>query len=219
MKKIILLFITTILLTGCQTTYEINITDKGISDTIKISEQSSIVQGATNQQTEKFTNQLGDWEKGYEYYKREIFTTDKLTGYKYTYDFNFNEYDAMSQLRKCYDEFEFKYDNAISLKTSKEFVCTTYYPDMNNIQITITSDYIINSSNADSKEGNKHTWNINKNNYQNKPISLTINKDKKYQEEKKSSIDAKMIIIFTIFICLIIAYLVLRKKLKNASTN
>ncbi len=214
MKKIILLLITCFLLTGCNATYEVNITKDKIYDTIKITTNSSNITNADKTTTDKFTKQLAEFERGHDYYKRELFTTDKLTGYQYTYDFTYEEYTAMSQLRKCYKDFEMTNDNQITIKTSNQFLCKTYYKDVNNIEITLTSEYKVVSSNADKQKGNQHTWIINSNNYNNKPINITIDKnntnpDTKKKEENKWSL--KMILTFIIFFLLILV-LIVRKK-------
>lgn len=212
MKKIILLLITIILLTGCNATYDINIKNDKISDTIKVFEKNNIVQNATNEQTKKFSDTIGDWENGYDYYQRELYTTDEVTGYKYTYDFNYEEYDAMSELRKCYKELSFEYDNQINLKTSNEFLCANYYKNVDSLEINITSEYHITNSNADKQENNKHTWIINKNNYKNKPIQISINKNKKaLKKEKETKIEIKSILAIIAFIILILI-LKIRKK-------
>ncbi len=215
MKKIIILCITTILLTGCNATYNINFTKNKIEDSIKIYTNNKNVQNATKEVTEKFSEQLGNWERGYEFYKREIYATDKITGYEYTYNFNYEEYDAMSQLRKCYKDFELNYEkDTITINTSKEFLCQIYYPEVNSLELNITSEYEILNSNADKKKNNTHTWNINKTNYKQKPINITISKVKKQQnnpQNKKNKLDIQAILTITIFILLIIV-LIIRKK-------
>ena len=91
MKKIIILLITAILLTGCEATYEINIQKDKINDNIKLYTDSSIVNNATPNQINEFKDKLNEWERGYEYYKRDIYATDKITGYNYIYDFTYEE--------------------------------------------------------------------------------------------------------------------------------
>lgn len=219
MKKIIILLITTILLTGCNVTYDIKFTENNIKDSIKIYTNSKKVQTATENTITNFTDQLGNWERGYEYYKRELYTTDKITGYNYTYTFNYDEYDAMSQLRKCYKDFELNYEeNTITLKTSNEFLCNNYYQEVNSLELNISSEYQIISSNADTKSNNIHTWKINKNNYKNKPIELTISKKTSYIEEnttKKNKLDLQAILTIVIFILLIIVLFIRRKDQKQ----
>lgn len=214
MKKIILLLITTILLTGCQSTYDIKFTDNKIEDTIKIYTNNSVVQSATTKQTQDFQNELGNWERGYEYYKRELYATEEITGYQYTYSFDYQEYDAMSQLRKCYEDFNFSYENnRVKLTTSNKFLCKTYYKDIDNLTLTITSDYKIINSNANTKSHNTHTWTINKDNYQNMPIEFEIDKTQPYTAPKEEKeIDILGILSCIIFVLLIIVLIVKRKE-------
>ena len=214
MKKIIIL-ITTILLTGCTAKYEIYFGENNIQDTITITTSSTNVNNATKETTNIFTQKIGEWENGHEYYKREIITTDTTTGYKYTYSFTPIEYDAMSQIRKCYKDFTLNTQNAIELSTSKEFLCTNYSPQVKEYTITISSKFEISSSNADKVENNKHTWIINNKNYKNKPINIKINKEKKYMPKETKKSPLKKIIILLLFVGLIIFFFKFKKGINN----
>lgn len=216
MKKILLLLITTILLTGCTATYDINITKETINDTITIATDSNKVNNANKQITDTFHQKIGEWENGHDFYKREIVTTAETTGYQYTYNFNFEEYDAMAQIRKCYKDFNLTYDNDISLSTSKEFLCKSYYPQVKTYTINITSEYEISSSNADKKENNVHTWIINTNNYKSKPINIKINKNQIYIPEEEPNYEyIKHIIVIIVFITLVIILIKRKKDIKQ----
>jgi hypothetical protein len=216
MKKIIFLLITTCLLTGCTATYDINITKETINDTIKIEADSTKVNNANKQTTDTFNQKIGEWENGHDFYKREIITTADKTGYQYTYNFNFDEYDAMSQIRKCYKDFNLTYDNDIELTTSKEFLCRNYYPQVKTFTINITSEYEITSSNADSIKDNVHTWKINANNYKVRPINIKINKSKMYiPEEEPNYKNIKSIIFIIIFFILVIIFIKRKKDIKQ----
>jgi uncharacterized protein YxeA len=216
MKKIIFLLITICLLTGCTATYDINITKETINDTIKIEADSTKVNNANKQTTDTFNQKIGEWENGHDFYKREIITTADKTGYQYTYNFNFDEYDAMSQIRKCYKDFNLTYDNDIELTTSKEFLCRNYYPQVKTFTINITSEYEITSSNADSIKDNVHTWKINANNYKVRPINIKINKSKMYiPEEEPNYKNIKSIIFIIIFFILVIIFIKRKKDIKQ----
>jgi hypothetical protein len=79
--------------------------------------------------------------------------------------------------------------------------------------ITINSKYEIISSNADEKDGNKHTWIINKNNYKEHPIVLEINKRttvKDLKQRKRTTV--KQIILLIVFIVLIIIYIIRKRR-------
>ena len=184
MKKILIILVV-LLLTGCSANYNINFTEKSIEESIEIYENSAIVNKYKDKEVNEANTVILDWEEGYDYYKRELYTTEDITGYRYTYNFAYDEYDAMAQLRKCYENFNFKYDNKITLETSPYFLCADYYPKTKEIVINITSEYEITSSNADKVSNNTHTWIINENNYKKKPIKITIDKNKKSTNSEK----------------------------------
>lgn len=216
MKKTIILLITAILLTGCTANYEIDITKDTINDKITIETDSTNVNNANVEITNLFKQKIGEWENGHDFYIRELVTTADKTGYQYTYNFDYDEYDAMSQIRKCYQDFNLKYDNELSLSTSNEFLCRNYYPQIKNYTITITSEYNIVESNADSVKDNIHTWRINASNYKNKPIKIKINKHKIYIKEEEPNYDIlKSILIIVFFKVLVIIFLKRKKDIKN----
>ena len=72
-KRIFLLLITIILLTGCKAKYNIYIDDNKINDNIELYEDSTKVNNATKEQSENFDDLIIDWERGYDYYKRELY--------------------------------------------------------------------------------------------------------------------------------------------------
>ena len=200
LKKIVLLLPLLLLITGCGSTYEIEFTQNDtIKDTISIFEDNDKVERFTKKDEEDFLNKLLDFERGYEHYKRELYTTEDITGYKYTNDFTYEEYDAMSQLRKCYEDLTLKVtDDKIELKTKGEFLCATYHKEMPYMEITIKSDYKIEDSNANTQDSNTATWKITKNNYKNTPIEITLDKTDIIEEEEKE-FPIKNIIIIVLF--------------------
>lgn len=217
MKKILILILLVVTLTGCSATYDITFTDDKIKDEIRVYTDNETVNNANQKTIDDFSNKILEWERGHDHYTREVYSTDEITGYLYKYDFNYNEYDAMSHIRKCYEDFDLTYnEKEITLKTSNDFLCQNYYKDVDNLTITIKSDYIITSSNADIQKNNEHTWTINKSNYHNKPIILKINRLQNYtKKEDKKELDIKSILIIILFILLIIVYFVNKKKAKN----
>lgn len=216
LKKIVLLLPLLLLITGCGSTYEIEFTQNNtIKDTISIFEDNDKVERFSKKDEEDFLNKLLDFERGYEHYKRELYTTEDITGYKYTYDFTYEEYDAMSQLRKCYEDLTLNVtDDKIELKTKGEFLCATYHNEMPYMEITIKSDYKIEDSNANTQDSNTATWKITKNNYKNTPIEITFDKNDLIEEEEKE-FPIKNIIIIALFIIALIYILKNRKKYKQ----
>lgn len=215
LKKIILILPLAILLTGCGSKYEIEFTqDETIKDTISIFEDNDIVKKYTTKEEDELLNTLLEFERGYEHYKRELYATDEVTGYKYTYEFKYDEYDALSQLRKCYEDLTLNVtDDTIELNTKGEFLCASYYKEMPYIDITIKSEYIVDETNGKLNEDNSVTWRINKSNYKNTPINIKLDKTEIYEEEKQSQIGN--IIIILLFIIAIIFIIKNRKKFIN----
>ena len=215
MKKKILLILAILLLTGCKATYNINFDSDKIYDEIEIYEDSIKINQLNDKDSDKLLEVIMDWENGYDYYNRELYSTNKISGYRYTYDFTYDEYEAMSQLRKCYEDFDFKVTNEeITLKTSKEFLCGDYYPNTEEIVINIKSKYEIKSSNADKNSNNVYTWTINSSNYKNKPISLTINKQKEYKSTDNKKFNLKGLLLVILFIVLIIILKIRKRRNK-----
>ncbi len=215
MKKRILLILVILLLTGCKATYNINFDSDKIYDEIEIYDDSVKINQANDKDSDKLLEVIMDWENGYDYYNRELYSTDKVSGYRYTYDFTYDEYEAMTQLRKCYENFDFKVTNdEISLKTSKEFLCGDYYQDTEEIVINIKSKYEIKSSNADKNSNNVYTWTINSSNYKNKPLNLTINKQKEYKATDNKKFNLKGLLLVILFIVLIIILKIRKRRNK-----
>ena len=215
LKKILLLLPILFLITGCGSTYEIEFTQNDtIKDSISIFEDNDVVEKYSSEDEDKLLNKILEFERGYDHYKRELYATNEVTGYKYTYEFTYNEYDAMSQLRKCYEDLTLDVtENTIELTTKGEFLCANYYKEMPYIEIIIKSDYKVAESNATSEEDNSLTWRINKNNYKNNNIHVVFNKNEIIEKEKESSL--KNIIIIVIFIIAIIFLIKNRKKFKQ----
>ena len=149
MLKRVFLIAMLFIITGCGSKYEIEFTNNNtIKDTISIFEDNNIVKNTTTKKEEEITDQILEFERGYEHYKRELYATEEVTGYKYTYEFKYEEYDALSQLRKCYEDLTLNVtDEEIVLETKGEFLCANYYKEMPYIDINIKSDYEIKSTN------------------------------------------------------------------------
>lgn len=218
LKKLLLLLPILILLTGCGSSYEIEFTQKDtIKDTISIYEDNEKVEKYTQKEEDKVFNNILEFERGYEHYKRELYSTEKITGYKYTYEFTYDEYDAMSQLRKCFEDMTLTVNkNTIELQTKGEFLCASYYPQMPYVDITIKSDYKVKESNADTNKNNVLTWRINKQNYKNSNIHVVLNKNLIIEDdEEEKELPIKNIIIILLFIVAIIFIIKNRKKYKK----
>ena len=213
MLKRLFLIAILFIITGCGSKYEIEFTNNNtIKDTISIFEDNNIVKNTTTKKEEEITDQILEFERGYEHYKRELYATEEVTGYKYTYEFKYEEYDALSQLRKCYEDLTLNVtDEEIVLETKGEFLCANYYKEMPYIDINIKSDYEIKSTNGKTNDDNSASWKINKSNYKNSPIKITFDKTEIIEDEEKE-FPIKNIIIILLFIIALIFIIKNRKK-------
>lgn len=213
MLKRLFLIAILFIITGCGSKYEIEFTNNNtIKDKISIFEDNNIVKNTTTKKEEEITDQILEFERGYEHYKRELYATEEVTGYKYTYEFKYEEYDALSQLRKCYEDLTLNVtDEEIVLETKGEFLCANYYKEMPYIDINIKSDYEIKSTNGKTNDDNSASWKINKSNYKNSPIKITFDKTE-IIEKDENELPIKNIIIILLFIIALIFIIKNRKK-------
>ena len=213
MKKIYL-FVLTILLTGCSSTYNITVDENKIDEHLKISIPTNLVNENTLQ--EQLEAQLGNYNIDY--------TNDSNNYYvDYTNNYDIGNYFDSKLINLCYDTSSNKItDQQIKITTSSQFRCI-YMDDgvqMDSVDINITTQLKVIENNADEVNKNTYTWHINKNNYQNKPINITIQKNKTTTQTVKSvvsKIPNKEIIILSLglIIVSIILYRIIKRKQKN----
>ena len=243
MKKIRLLFISILIImscTGCNVEYNIKITKDNIQETINVIDYESTVRTKNdiikqynkwyptyvNYMSSDTSIKIENFNKKYEgieYHNKNIIEVNN--GYKYTYNYNYSinkYYDASTLANSFKDTTVLKKNNSLVLKTSKEsFLCKYKYFENAKINITIDEEiYKLNYTNAESRNKNTYTWNINKNNCNNNEIILTlevindssstenqINNNIKNDSNKKiNNIDNYILYIFLAILALIIYF-------------
>lgn len=207
--KVFLSILICLFLSGCTARYEVTINNDSIEDNIFVIESNKKIEEATDDETDTFYNKLGDFEKDFDFYQRELGSDVNNTWYKYNYNFNFDEYDVMSVLGRCYDNFSLKTDKTIKLETGKKFSCFEYYSDITEYQIIIKTDYKVLNNNADKVNDNLYIWNINKENYNYKSISIEV--DKEEVAPKKNTKVVAFITPIVLVILFLVVGMVLRK--------
>lgn len=218
MKKRILIILALLLTTGC--TCEYNLTIDG--NTYK---EEIIILGETSNEISNFEN---EWKipvdkEEYEIssssdteyipegniYKYNLFSNQ----IKFNYDFSNNNYNKSTAVYNCYNKLTLvNHNNSLVLSTSQKNSCFEKYPTINTLQINIKVDRKVISNNADSINGNTYTWNITKENANNKSINLVMEDnikeiidneplDEKPSKEKKND--------YTLYIFLIIILIII----------
>lgn len=209
-KKLLLLIFSIILLTGCSSTINIELSDSTIKEEILITEKNNILYpNSNNVLDEEIAYRLKNFEWEYEHYnieKKEI--DSNTTGKYYTYETSINSWNQFSILRKCYDKVRiYSSKTKIKIETSEKYRCGYLY-GANDVIVNIKSKYLAKENNADSfnKKDKTYTWKINEKNYENKPIIIEFEKEKEnnnliINEEDKTT--TKIIKYVLIIVCII----------------
>ncbi len=193
MKKSLLIVSLLILLTGCEANYNLSITENSMVETISI---STAVNSTEIYQNKYLTDYLKDYtniyvpiyfnEKEYDYnsggYQEGIrfYNTGGETADKQNLilsnTFSYHDIYKSYAIKKCFNEFSVtKLDNYYILQTSDKCNAFDEYSLLSSININITTNLEVIANNADSVYNNTYTWTINRTNFQNKSLNMTIN--------------------------------------------
>ncbi len=169
MKKIIMLVLLVILLTGCSAEVNVIINDTGINETITITDNntSSYYNNVPAFYKDVFSDIEPDVKNpGVEYYNRNI--TQGSDGYKinYSYKYNFDNYKNARTVKTAFKSFNLRKDVSekqiiISTDSSQLSLFNTY-SNLSSVRVNITPTYQVVKSNADYVNGNIYTWNFSK---------------------------------------------------------
>ena len=212
-QKYIVLIIISFLLTGCNIEYNLNI-DKDLKF------QEDITINATLSNEINKINEFNQYipidyraddisiyekkSKDVEYYE----ITKKNNNINFKYNFDIEEYTHSNLASNCYKHIvATKSDDKLILSTSKEFLCFDTYKELDEVTIKITSRYKLIDTNSDSKENYTYIWKINKENYKDKNIYLSMDSTnrkeslwEKFQETGFYKYGLFIIIIIIVFL-------------------
>lgn len=180
MKRIILLLILVVFITGCSAEVNINVSSNGIYEQVTITDNVSNgrskehILASYREYVPAFSKTLiADTEpdvklEGVEYYTRALEETS--TGYKvsYGYKFGFDNYKDSRSVDLGFKDAIIQRD-----AVDKEILLTTdsdglkyfnMYPALSNVTINIVStEFKVKDSNADYVNNNVYTWVLNSN--------------------------------------------------------
>ena len=169
MKKIIMLFLVIIVLTGCSAEVNINIGENGINETITINDTSST--NYYNYVPVFYDDIFSEIEpdvknEGVSYYNKNV--THNVNGYKinYSYKYTFDEYKKARSVKTSFKSFNLRksdMDEEIVISTdSGGLQCFNAYSSLDSVKINIIPSYNVKESNADFVNGNVYTWIFNR---------------------------------------------------------
>lgn len=189
MKKILLLTILCLLLTGCTVNYNLEIDDNEFKETITGNVLNSEM---TNKEGETYVNlfhslinndQQAIYNNSNSLYKKTLKKQTDSVDFEYTYTYNDYTINDSILLDKCFKNFSIESENnQYKIMTYGDFYCK--YAD--EIKVNITTEYQVTLHNADKVKDNTYTWIINDETVDDFEIILNMNKEK-IKEEKSSN--------------------------------
>jgi len=193
MKKIIMLIGLLFLLTGCSVNYEIDLDANFKNEEIKV-----IV---SSEDDPRYIVSLNEWPKLAFY--DEITSSEtptKVTGVEYynsrlngnvvlfDYTFNNSDFSRSKAIRTCYSNFVYEQNiTSIEISTSNVNRCFSEYSALTSIKVILKTSHKVISHNADNVNNTSYEWNINRDNYTNKPINLIAEIELPSQEEPNTT--------------------------------
>lgn len=179
-KKVIILMIIILFVTGCTCEYNLDIENGNYKEniTLKADTDEELKEFNKNWKvpTDKEEYNIGEKIGTTPTYQSELYdyklSNNVLT---FSHTFDINSIVNSSAVSNCYDLLTVKeYESTIIISTSSKLRCFDSYPEMNRIIVIIGVDKKVISNNADSINGNKYIWYLDKSEKDKKSINMTI---------------------------------------------
>ena len=178
-KYLLILFLVILCTTGCEATYNLNITETGMTESVDFlvpdnKENQNILKQYLSSTYMAYYNM--DRRESVNYEKKEISQKNKI-GMNLSNTYRGDDLQKSSLLDKCYyQKSVIKSDDEIIITTDGKTSC--FYKDqvktLDKLVINITTDLKVTESNADKVEGHTYKWIIDETNYQNHPINIRM---------------------------------------------
>ena len=223
MKKIVLLFMFTILLTGCSCDYELNISDDKVVENVDITLPYSMDSDDRNKFLDytKIDNLavVGGLDNPYYDMSARADNYGDVYNFNYSYDKEHPIKNARA-MKSCFEKYKVEETSSYYMFVFRgEFKCKYKFDDVN---ITVKTNNEVpkhNSTDYDEKEG-IYRWKIDSSNASDVDIKLLVQKDK-YPEKIKEQSNNLFINIFLIvgILVSIVGGIIFTKKVLNAVDN
>lgn len=231
-KRIIVLIMILLLTTGCTCEYNLKIDGNKFSEEIIITAENAEEKNyldaewqisTDRDEFERFGDSSTKTENQEDNYNYKV-NSDNLT---LNYDFTKTGLMSASSVTRCYNKLTITtHENSTIISTSKQANCYSNYPDLSNLVINIEVDRPVISHNADNIKGNIYTWNITKENAEDKAINLVLDDTVKPEpssssskdldgEKNKKSKDYSLYIFSAILLVVMLGVYMVFNKIKN----
>lgn len=177
-KLLIISFLLTIVLTGCNANYTLTIENEKIIEEFSVVENNSDYLDIKDDSGKSFydyaklygeeQNTSVDYDALYSqvecsknciYYDKLFINDEDGVGFKLSHEFSFNEYTFSSIAKELIPEFTVKYDGRylqISGKTPSNYFKD--FENLNNMSFEINSNYKVVSTNLKKKKSGSYIW-------------------------------------------------------------
>lgn len=211
MKKLITLLLFTIILTGCKATYDLEIKDNKLNESITFTNptdqnKKKEIKDFLDTDAFVFTNTEDSQDK----YK----IMQLNDGYKLSYTYDANDFANVALLNNCFDSYQYNNtDEYIAFKIQGKFSCLH---DVPNIKVKIKTDYTVAKQNADVIEDGYYIWNLNSFTSSDVDIDFTVlKKQASTKPEKKGNFFINSLITLLIVGTMVIGGLFMNFVLKK----
>lgn len=171
--------------TGCSAEYRAYFTADKVDEEVIINGNSEYFTKQSAFYDDTGATLTDDAVEGKEYYKME----KGSNVINYSYSFNFNDYKRSRAVNSCTPGINIdKLGEDYTISTGNNYSCFGYFDEMDNLKISLIFDpdfYKITNNNADEVTGNTYVWKINRENYNNKSISISYQKVKDVESSKR----------------------------------
>ncbi|MDD3341812.1 MAG: hypothetical protein PHN72_06485 [Bacilli bacterium] len=207
-------------LTGCDADYTITLKNQKIEDNLYLntSIQKFIDQTATDEGIDKIADNMYDFEDGYKNFQKNFYYNTETAGYKYANEMAIDTTSFTSIASQCYEDVSIENDGQyLIIQTSKKFLCYKNFPDLKSVNITLKSNYTIADANADKMTENELTWNIKKEEQNDRILYAKIEIKKALVKEKSTFDFSGIFIVVGALLIITVLYFLIKKRKQNNS--
>lgn len=216
MKKIILMIICMLFLTGCDLTYEINFDYNNIDEQINATFDMNIYEFAETIDGDGFylekelaEEKIPSLKEYKDYYKKQIKVSGNTSDVKLSYRYNYDNFENSYLIHRCFEKAYVKNtDEFLYVSLGGNFKC--FKED--DVRIKVSSKYDVIKHNANDYKDGYYIWDIKIAEDDNK-VELHLSKD--IQEKKKSAFSIFKTILVILFIVSGGSIFFIKKKLDN----
>lgn len=223
-KKILFLLFFLLMVTGCSSSYDIEIYNNQVKEKMEFVSTSSytwdnevkygfsyreLLLASYKYPYPAFSSTVVDEDDtikldNVEYYKNTLIDTSDKLGLMLEYNkFTLDNFNDSSIVKKCYQYFNIiEEDDNVIISTSTTNKCFDEYPLLDTITVNLKTNHKVVNSNASFSKGYHYTWNLSRENKDDAAISITIKKDEfvfNYENEF-----VKKVIYFIVFVGIIL---------------